>query len=221
MDTSRSNRCLPRESSQGSDVPDENPYVIGPSRARKHPNVETKPTPTLRDRSYRDLDPATRSTYDSGGGYERVRSTEVRPHTSAQGSEDVYAAIHRLNAVAWWDDPDATASDILPQLAGQDVHHDAPEVSESRGVEWDNRECCLSVIDHGRHTTKTNVTNAEIRAWGEDAKRQAASDGRGDDPEECRRCGATETLVRSPDFDGLRCPSHAAEESDGATMEVV
>lgn len=114
--------------------------------------------------------------------------------------------------VAWWDDEDATAEDVLPHLTGRDVHHES-------GVEWDNREDNLVLMDHGRHS---EITQAQIRAWGEDAKRQATADG-GETPAEdsCAECDATEHLYRCADYDGLRCAVHAAQASDGSPMEAV
>ena len=104
-------------------------YVRGPSRYRKLARLETKPTTGPRDTS---------------GGYERIRSTEHRPTHPSENAVDVYAAVHQLLAVAWNRPRLETGEKILPEgyegvvdmsvLAGDDVHHDAPEADSGRGV---------------------------------------------------------------------------------------
>jgi hypothetical protein len=59
-----------------------------------------------------------------------------------------------------------------------------------------------------------------MRAWGEDAKREAATDG--GDTERCVRCGGEyDTGCRSEDWDGVACPDCARQLSDGAPIEVI
>lgn len=184
-------------------------YVRGPSRYRKLARLETKPTTGPRDTS---------------GGYERIRSSEHRPTHPSENAVDVYAAVHQLLAVAWNRPRLETGEPILPDdysgvvdmgvLAGDDVHHEAPELSERRGVEWDNREECLYVESHERHAS---LTNAERRAYGEDAKQQAFDDttteGQG-----CAGCGGEDVAAT---FDGtseeycLACAKDCASDYSG------
>lgn len=199
-----------------------------------HANVETKPTPTLRDSAPEDMDPRTRSRYDTGGGYEHARSYEYRPHTARQGKEDVYASIHRLCAVAWCFPDGATAEDI--DLRGKDVHHPAPgesgpdEPDAPSGVEWLNvhdspnlPDAGLEVLSHGEHSS---VTQSEMRAWGEDAKQAAAEAG--EQParpnkhgDTCPACGgALDVPCASAGFEGIRCAECAKAECDGEPIEV-
>jgi len=176
-------------------------YVRGPSRARKHPRLETKPTTQYTDRRH-----------DTGGGYERVRSTERRAHTPGDRREDVYVPVHRLCAVAWCYGPDWSVEEILADLAGSDVHH-------TSGVEWDNREDCLTVMAHDRHAS---LTNSDRRAIAESSKRQVeAARQRGLDEAECAACGAvTDTLATSPGFEGERCLDCATRDADGAEIRL-
>lgn len=185
-------------------------YVLGtphPNTAT-HPRVETKPG------------------YDTGRGYERVRSYERRPHTPTRGKEDVYAAIHRLCAVAWCFPDGATAEDI--DMAGKDVHHPPPGESHPDddpagiGVEWLNvhdspnlPDASLEVLDHGRHS---EVTQQDKRAWGEDAKRSVE---RADEPDRCPDCGEEPaTWATSPAVEGHECLRCVTRKTDGGTIEV-
>jgi len=185
-------------------------HVVGTPdpRASTHATVETKPTSTYADGSV-----------DTGGGYERVRSYEHRPHTARQGKEDVYAAIHRLCAVAWCFEDDATAEDI--DLRGMDVHHTHPD-GEPTGVEWLNvhdspnlSEWGLEVMGHGEHS---EVTQADKRAWAEDAKANANERVTA---RECPACGSEpETWATSPAVDGYQCLRCVTEATDGGAIEV-
>jgi hypothetical protein len=180
-----------------------------------HPTVETKPTSTYAD-----------GRVDTGGGYERVRSYEYRPHTARQGKEDVYASIHRLCAVAWCFPDGATAADI--DLRGKDVHHPPPGESHPdaddhhTGVEWLNvhdspnlPDAGLSVMDHGRHSA---VTQADKRAWAEDSKATLAAASQ---PDTCPDCGAEpETWATSPAVDGHECLRCVTEKTDDGAIEV-
>jgi hypothetical protein len=175
-------------------MPDPDDYVLGTphGNTNTHPTVETKP-------SHPDY---------TGGGYERVRSSEYRPHTPGDRKESVYAYLHRLCAVAWFEDESATAEEILPALAGMDVHHNAPEADRDRGIPWDNRESVLEVIEHGRHA---EITQTERRAWAEDKKREIAQREQEsltpDRGPACDRCGATDVPLGTGDgFDGAWCP---------------
>lgn len=148
----------------------------------------------------------TGTRWDTGAGYERWRSWEHRPETPRRGKEDVYVSVHRLAAVAW----------LLPRhaplsaLSGVDVHHES-------GVEWDNREGNLTLLDHGRHS---EITQAELRAYGEDARRTVEDETPTDD-DRCVECGTVaDTLATSDDWDGSACLDCALELSDGATIEV-
>lgn len=185
-------------------------YDRGPTDARKtHPRLETKPTVHYSD-----------GRVDTGGGYERIRSTEWRPETSRREKEDVYVAHHRLLAVAACYPADMTLADVLEHLDGRDVHH-------TSGVEWDNRPDTLEVVDHGTHS---QITQAQMRAWAADAKRDLNQrEGDGDQSvlvNDGPRCGNCDTadgvLVRCVDFEGVRCheclpPAEAVD----APLEVV
>lgn len=152
----------------------------------------------------------------TGGGYPRIRSTEWRDHTSRRASEDVYVSVHRLAAVAWHL-PDGTLGDDvrLADLDGYDVHH-------TLGMPSANGEDLTELLEHGGHSS---VTNAQVRAWGEDAKESADDAGEvATEPDDgtCVDCGdELDTACRSPDWDGLACPECAGRLSDGAAIEVV
>ena len=138
-------------------------YVRGPTYARRRtPRFEFKPS----------------ATGYTGGGYARIRSTERREHTPGDGAEDVFVSVHRLCAVAWKYPDSWSVGEILNDMDGKDVHHQL-------GMPSANLESELEVIEHGRHS---GVTNTQIRAWAEDAKRAAESGGWEDD--ECPECGA-------------------------------
>lgn len=191
-------------------MPDPPEYVTGASTYRSpHVRLETKPW-TVR-REFWDGD-GYRAVWNSGGGYERFRSWEYRPETPRDGKEDVYVYHHRLLAVAWLFPDGWTAEDILAELARRDVHHSAPEIDADTGIKWDNREACLHLRDHGRHG---EITQAQMRAWAEDSKRDAYADP---EPDGCSDCGEDAPLWVSPDFDGERCLDCALAANDGATL---
>lgn len=145
----------------------------------------------------------------TGGGYELWRSTEHRAATAGAGKEDVYVAHHRLLALVACYPIEMPIEDVLDDLRGKDVHH-------TSGVPWDNRPGNLKVVAHGRHS---EITNSQIRAWAEDAKREAEADA--DQPldsttgEECDRCGEPDVaLATSDSFDGRWCPDCVAEHRE-------
>lgn len=184
-------------------------YELGPSNWRKVPKFYTKPTTMLRD-----------GRHDTGGGYEMIRSVEWVPDSPRQDKEDVYAAVHRLCAVAWCYPDGVTAAEI--DLRGKDVHHAHPD-DWSTGVEWLNANDSpnlpgvgLEVMTHGRHS---EVTQAEMRSWAEDAK--ADADGSAD-AAACVRCGdAPDVAAESDDWEGVACLDCATALSDGAPIRVV
>ncbi|GGL57789.1 hypothetical protein GCM10009039_14960 [Halocalculus aciditolerans] len=178
-------------------------HVIGPTprQTQGYASLRTKPTTQLTD-----------TRVDSGGGYERWRSTEWRPHTARQGKEDIYLYHHRLLAVVACYDVDDPIEDVLADLAGRDVHHES-------GVEWDNRPSNLTVMDHGRHS---ETTQAQRRAWAADTKRdvETASEPETDESV-CVACGEpAETPCRSEGFDGVRCLGCAMRDAGDHSIEV-
>lgn len=156
---------------------DDCPYV----RGSVHPNTkdtatfETKPSVIYSDGSR-----------DSGGGYERWRSTERREYTPGDRREDVYVYHHRLLALVSCYPLDMPLEQIFEDLRGGDVHHES-------GVEWDNRPDNLSVLDHGEHSsvTASAPSRTELRAWHEDAKREQQRQQAGP---RCPRCGEESDL---------------------------
>ena len=187
-------------------------HVRGPSRARKHARLETRPTG---------------GPSDSAGGYERVRSTERVESDARDGAIDVYAAHHRLLAIAWNLERRGTGEPILPEgyegvvdmdvIAGDDVHHDAPEADAERGVPWDNREACLVVEDHGAHA---GLTNAERRAYARDG--QKLRDGVETlETGGCATCDAEETKATFDGDDADYCLECATEQADGRTVRML
>lgn len=176
-------------------------YVVG----TPHPNQQA-----YASFSFKAPDPDS-----TGGGYPRWRSYEHRPHTCRQGKEDVSVSVHRLCAVAWLFPEDWSAADILQsgELQGADVHHEL-------GMPSANVEAELSLVEHGTHS---EITQAQMRAWGEQSKRQAreAVDPRGR-AEVCDRCGAeAETLAECPAWPGeQRCLSCAKATSNGEPIEL-
>lgn len=185
---------------------DEFPYVIGPTDPR------TKKCATFEHAKPGD---------GSGAGYERWRSTEYRPHTARQSSEDVYVSVHRLQALLLPELFEKPIEDAIAELDGADVHH-------SNGVKWDNRlsrreadgETNLEVLDHGEHAS---VTQSEMRAWAEDAKQQAATA----EPEPaptagCTRCGTTDDMyVVADDLAGHVCVECTVEVDSSGPFEAV
>lgn len=180
-------------------------HVRGPTYARRErPRFEFKPG----------------SPDHSGGGYPRIRSTERRPHTAADGAEDVFVSVHRLCAVAWLFPDGMTAADILSGdgLRGYDVHHES-------GVPCENTEANLQLLTHDRHS---EVTQAEMRAWAADARAAVERDGsEGDGSADtsdgvCAHCGAeSDTLCIYPGVTESVCPECAAEADPDGPIEVV
>lgn len=193
-------------------VTDPHDYELGPTppQTKGHATFETKPSTVYADGSR-----------DTGGGYERWRSTEFRPETPRQGKEDVYVAVHRLSAVAWCFADGVTAAEI--DLCGKDVHHAHPDDWSTR-VEWLNvhdspnfPDASIEVHGHGEHTS---ITNTERRAYAEDAKADAADDA--PDPDRCGACGdAAALLAESDDWEGAVCLDCSTRLSDGAPIEVL
>lgn len=183
-------------------------YVEGPV----HPN--TKPYATYETK------PSVPGY--TGGGYEHWRSTERRPHTPARGKEDVYASVHRLTAVVACYSLDTPLSDVLDDLHGRDVHHNAPEVDRDIGIPWDNRHSALEVKDHATHSS---ITQTQMRAWGEDTKPDTTTRERLRDPGDdsgCPGCGRSDVdvIASSPGFEGERCLECAQRECDGEPVEI-
>lgn len=193
-------------------------YTLGPSRWRKLPRPRTKPDSIRRET--RDSEGNINLSRDSGSGYERFRSKEVRPDTPREGSEDAYVSHHRLLSVVWCYPDEMEVSEILEHLEGRDVHH-------TLGVEWCNigsspnfSEPGLVVRGHGRHS---EITQAEMRAWAEDDKERAHEPREtATDSEVCGGCGQVcETPARSRDWEGVRCLSCTKVDSQGSPIEVV
>jgi len=174
-------------------------YSYGPTHPNQQPyaTFETKPSPP----EY------------TGGGYEHWRSYEWRPHTARQSKESSYVSHHRLLSVVACYDADRPLDEVLADLRGKDVHHQS-------GVAWDNRPDNLAVLDHGEHSS---VTQSQVRAWGEDAKREAADaqQARVTEPGTCPSCGEEMDIeCTSAGFDGSRCVECAKQECDGETINV-
>ena len=178
--------------------PESNRYVVGAADPRRqdYATFETKPSVP----EY------------TGGGYEHHRSSEYRPHTPGESSEDAYCSHHRLLAVVACYDLETPISEVLADLAAKDVHHRS-------GVPWDNRPGNLEVRSHGDHA---QLTQTQRRAWAADKKRQVEREAskpaaRG----ECDSCG---TVLdgggcTSPAFEGERCLECAIDGADGAPVE--
>jgi len=173
-------------------------YVRGPSRATKrYATFETKSSaPT-----------------HTGGGYERWRSTEVRPETPRRGAQDAFVTVHRLTAVVACYDIQTPLTDVLTDLREKDVHH-------LNGVPWDNSHGNLETVAHGRHS---EITQAQQRAWAEDKKREMQE--RENEPltgtDRCDNCGTEGvTLATSDGFSGEYCLPCAKAHSDGNTINV-
>lgn len=194
---------------QPTSGPDPYRYVAGPTdpRTKGHATFRTKP-PAYDDRS---------GTWDSGAGYERWRSNEFRPHTARRGKESVYVSHHRLLAVVECYDADEPLGDVLDDLRGRDVHHTTGSKVCNFGASPNFDEPGLEVLDHGDHSERTQ---AQMRAWGEDAKRAARDDGPAD-PDRCGRCDVeSDVLWQCEDFDGVRCSEHAKLEAEDSPLEV-
>lgn len=168
-------------------------YGLGPSRAvQQFARFETK------------------RGSGSGAGYERWRSWEYRPHTPRDGKQDVFVPHHRLLAVVACYPEDMPVGEVLAHLKGRDVHHKS-------GVEWDNRPDNLAVREHGTHA---EITQAQMRAWAEDARDRATGPPTFDQ-DRCDNCGdEADVLASSSDFDGEVCIACAKRLSDGAPIEV-
>jgi hypothetical protein len=187
-------------------TPTTGPYTVGAPHpnTKSHATFETKPSVP----EY------------TGGGYEHWRSTEYRPHTPRQGKEDVYVSAHQLLAVVACYPLETPIEDVLADLSENDVHHNAPEVKADAGVPWDNRPDAIEVVDHARHSSRTQ---AQVRAWGEDAKQAARDpiqpDHAGEDV--CAGCGEpAEMLATSEDWEGERCLDCAQRDAGGETIEL-
>lgn len=173
-------------------------YVVGDSNWRKPPSLQFKPAAYYN------------GSWDSGAGYARFRSTEHDPTKPGDRKTDVYVNHHRLLAVVACYPDDMAMRDILDHLDGRDVHHKS-------GMKCDNRPDNLEVTDHGGHSA---ITQAQMRAYAEDAKRSAESfeDHAAD---ECSACGDSEaTLATSTGFEGVRCLSCATAAADGNPIEL-
>jgi len=146
----------------------------------------------------------------TGGGYERWRSKEYRPESPRDGKEDVYVYHHRLLAVVACYDPSMRIEDVLADIRGSDVHHES-------GCPFDNRPGNLAVLDHGEHSS---TTQAQKRAWAEDAKREADEQSV-EASDVCAGCGAeSEFLATSEGFEGARCLECAKRDAEGHSIEV-
>lgn len=195
-----------------NDQPESRSHVLGPTHGNtsRTATFETKPATYSNGR------------WNSGSGYEHWRSTEFRPHTPRGSSESVYASHHRLLAVVACYPMSMPIEDVLDDLRGSDVHHNCPDVDDDWGIPWDNRHDCLEVLGHGEHSS---ITQAQQRAWAEDAKRKGVSEALpqgSKGSERCRRCDETEgPLATSEGFDGTLCIQCATDESDGEPINVL
>lgn len=179
-------------------------HVLGPTYSRRRtPRFEFKPS----------------STNYTGGGYARIRTSERRETTAGDGADDVFVSIHRLCAVAWYDSladapEDVTAADILRsgELAGMDVHH-------TLGMPSANGEDLLEIIDHGGHS---EVTQAQKRAWGEDAKQQVFEFSEDDVLDwTCDNCGERDPEVHCRVSDMDVCLDCSTVLADGSPIEII
>lgn len=151
----------------------------------------------------------------TGGGYKLWRSNEERPHTPTQGKEDVYVAGHRLLAVSECYPSDMPISEILEDMKGKDVHHTTGFPSANFGDSPNFDEPGIEVIGHGEHSS---ITQVEMRAWGEDAKREVETP----DVLRCVRCDDVleEVKLTSDDWDGPACHDCAKVMNDDAAISV-
>jgi len=203
-------------------------YLRGPTTATRHARVETKPTYVKRET--RRADGSINAVTDTGGGYERIRSRERDTAAPGEGRTDAYVSHHRLLAIAWAIefhadaetdgrvvDPDHAGVVDMAALDGIDIHHRAPELDGERGVEWDNREACLSAVEHGAHT---GLTNAEKRAYARDGQRVRD----GDAPAPGSTCAVAtcegDRAATFADTDRVYCLDHATERADGRTIDL-
>ena len=187
-------------------MPDSPRYVVGSTYARKQrAKYETK------------------DGYGSGAGYCRWRSTEWRPETARRSKEDVYVPVHRLAAVAWCYPDDMDVSEILRHMDGRDVHHTTGEKWANIGDSPNFDEPGLQVCDHGRHSS---ITQTQMRAWAEDAKRAAAgqivaADGHGD-ADTCFKCGEEHGMLCTTDsLDDNYCLKCIRDVANGEAIEVL
>lgn len=173
------------------------PYVVGPTYARD-------PIPRFEYKSG--------SPNHTGGGYPRVRSCERGPE-SGYGSNDVFASIHRLVAVAQLYDSEWSVAAIQEDMIGRDVHHEL-------GMPSANVPEHLSLRDHGEHS---EITQAKRLAWAKDAMREA--ERLEQEPlggvDTCDECGAEGdvSLWTSADFEGEYCTECAMAAADGAPLQ--
>lgn len=165
----------------------------------------------------------TKDGYGTGAGYCRWRSIEWRPETARRSKEDVYVPVHRLAAVAFCYPDDMSVSEILQHLDGRDVHHTTGEKWANFGDSPNFDEPGLQVCEHGRHSS---VTQAQMRAWAADAKRQAtgqvvATDGHGGG-ETCISCGEREgPLATTANLDDNYCLDCVRDVANGDVIEVL
>ena len=168
------------------------PYVVGDTYARRAtPRFEFKPS----------------STNYTGGGYARVRSNERGPEGGpGRDAGDVFVSVHRLAAVAWHLDPEQSPAYLL----GRDIHH-------TTGMPSANGADLTEVRDHGEHS---EITQAQRRAWAEDAKANAERQSRLDDAELCDECDAAAHAALAG---GRYCLEHATERGrqTGETVEIL
>ena len=194
-------------------------YLRGPGCEGRHPRLETKPTYVEREIFKNGERTAIVNT---GGGYEHFRTTV--------DGEQVYASHHRLLSIAW-NIPHATHGSPLleegnregvidtSEMADLDVHHAAPELPEEESnltLGWDNREDCLTYVEHGIHS---GMTQANKRAYAEDAKRLRDGQETLEDEPTCDRCGdPVKATVGETDY----CIEHAKKRAKqtGETVEI-
>lgn len=172
-------------------MPEGCPYVVGDTYARRNvPRFEFK----------------SGATGYTGGGYPRVRSCERGPE-SGHGSNDVFVSIHRLIAVARCYPDDWTVAEIQEDMIGKDVHH-------KLGMPSANVPAELEVRDHGDHS---GITQAQRRAWAEDAKRERQQTF--DEPT-CSASGC-DAEVKAAVGGERYCLECATEHAGGETVEIV
>lgn len=185
-----------------ADAPGSTPeYVLGPVHGNTQPyaTYETKQSAEYAD-----------GRTGSGGGYTRWRSWEYRPETPGEDKEDVYVAVHRLHYLTHPDLDGVSLDEALRELAGCDIHH-------TNGCRFDNRHENYELLSHAEHSSRTQ---AEIRAYGEDAK-EAAHTPPGEEPTWCPGCHEEiETPCRSDGYDGVRCLECAKRDCNGCRIHL-